>query len=117
MILKNTNLIQESELDSWTLFLKAMRASMTRERYQTRVSKFSIFIGLLRRLERNARTFSKKWQKRDAKLDFFAILKLVYFQRERIEKRKDVEPVTNYTVTNYTISIKLFCKMGESRST
>jgi hypothetical protein len=60
MKLKNTNLIQESELDPWTLFLKAMRAYMTRERYQTRVSKFSIFIGLSRRrLERNARTSAK----------------------------------------------------------
>jgi hypothetical protein len=44
-ILKKNNAIRESELDPWTLFLNAMRAPMTRDRYQTRVAKFFSFVG------------------------------------------------------------------------
>ena len=38
--LKKTKSTEEMELDPWTLFLNAMRAPMTRDRYQTRVAKF-----------------------------------------------------------------------------
>jgi len=37
-------LSEESELDSWILFLNAMRAPMTRDRYKTRLAKFFNFI-------------------------------------------------------------------------
>ena len=52
--------MEESELDSWILFLNAMRAPMTRDRYKTRVAKFFNFIripGIT--LEQKARTFAK----------------------------------------------------------
>jgi hypothetical protein len=39
--LRKTKLI-DSELDPWMLFLNAMRAPMTRDRYQTRMAKFLI---------------------------------------------------------------------------
>ncbi len=38
--------MEEAPLDPWTLFLNAMRAPMTRDRYKTRVAKFFDFIGL-----------------------------------------------------------------------
>jgi hypothetical protein len=38
MVLRKTIAIEESELDPWTLFLNAMRAPMTRDRYKTRVN-------------------------------------------------------------------------------
>jgi len=37
---------EESQLDPWTLFLNAMRAPMTRDRYKTRVAKFFNFVGI-----------------------------------------------------------------------
>ena len=36
----------EPELDPWSLFIYAMKAPMTRDRYKTRVAKFFDFIGL-----------------------------------------------------------------------
>ena len=44
--LGKTKIIEESELDPWKLFLNAMRAPSTRDRYQTRVAKFVDFIGI-----------------------------------------------------------------------
>ena len=44
--LRKAKVAKESELDPWTLFLNAMRAPMTRDRYQTRVAKFFDFIGI-----------------------------------------------------------------------
>ena len=44
--LRKKKLSEESELDPWTLFLNAMRAPMTRDRYKTRVAKFFNFIGI-----------------------------------------------------------------------
>jgi len=48
--LSRKKLSEESELDPWTLFVNAMRAPMTRDRYQTRVAKFFDFIGRHRKI-------------------------------------------------------------------
>jgi hypothetical protein len=54
-------LSQESELDHWTLFVNAMRAPMTRDRYKTRVPKFFNFVGIRgKTLQQKARTFANK---------------------------------------------------------
>jgi hypothetical protein len=59
--LRKTKLIEESELDPWTLFLNAMRAPMTKDRYQTRVAKFFEYIGMPgRTVEQKAKYFAKK---------------------------------------------------------
>ena len=64
-VLKKAKLLDESNLDPWTLFLNSMRAPMTRDRYQTRVAKFFDFIKILgKTLEQKARTFVKKGKKR-----------------------------------------------------
>ena len=34
------------ELDPWSLYIYAMKAPMTRDRYQTRLAKFLDFIGM-----------------------------------------------------------------------
>jgi len=46
MTLRKTTIMEQSQLDPWKLFLNAMRAPMTRDRYQTRVAKFFDFIGI-----------------------------------------------------------------------
>jgi hypothetical protein len=79
--------VEESELDPWTLFLNAMRAPMTKDRYQTRVAKFFDFIGIPgKTIEQKARNFAKKG-KRDTDWALSKILKFVYCQRERVEKK------------------------------
>jgi len=111
--LKKTKLVEESELDPWTLFLNSMRAPMTRDRYKTRVDKFFNFIGIPgKTLEQRARYFAKKG-KIDTNWALSVILKFVSFQQERVDKKE----ITGATVRNYTKSIKLFCEMAESRST
>lgn len=101
--------MEESELDPWKLFLNAMRAPMTKDRYQTRVAKFLDFIGIQGgTLEQRARTFAKKG-KSDTNWALNSILKFIYFQRERVEKRE----ISGATLINYSKSIKLFCEMAD----
>lgn len=44
--MENQKAIESEELDPWSLFLYAMKAPMTKDRYKTRVAKFFDFIGL-----------------------------------------------------------------------
>jgi hypothetical protein len=44
--LENAKTIESEELDPWSLFLYAMKAPMTKDRYKSRVAKFFDFIGL-----------------------------------------------------------------------
>jgi hypothetical protein len=58
---------ERSELDPWSLYIYAMKAPMTRDRYETRLAKFLDFIGIeeedgSRSLEDKARAFAKKSQ-------------------------------------------------------
>jgi len=46
--LENQETIESEELDPWSLFIFAMKAPMTRDRYKTRVAKFFDFIGIER---------------------------------------------------------------------
>jgi hypothetical protein len=65
-----------------------MRAPMTRDRYQTRVAKFFDFIGITgKTLEQKARTFAKKGN-RDTNWALSNILKFIYFQRERVDRKE-----------------------------
>jgi hypothetical protein len=98
-----------SELDPWKLFLNAMRSPVTRDRYSTRVAKFFDFTEIPgRTLEQRAKTFAKKGKK-DTNWALSNILKFVYFQRERVDKKE----ISGATVMNYTKSIKLFCDMAD----
>lgn len=107
--MRKKKLSEESELDPWALFLNSMRAPMTRDRYQTRVAKFFDFIGIRgKTLEQKARSFAKKGKK-DANWALSNILKFVYFQRERVDKKE----ISGATVINYVKSIKLFCEMAD----
>jgi hypothetical protein len=44
--LDNQKITMSDELEPWSLFIYAMKAPMTRDRYQTRVAKFFEFIGI-----------------------------------------------------------------------
>jgi Phage integrase family len=99
----------ESELDPWSLFIYAMKAPMTRDRYQTRVAKFFDFAGIPgTTVEEKARTFANGG-KADINWTFSNILKFMHFQKERVDRKE----ITGATVRNYAKSIKLFCEMAD----
>lgn len=107
--MRKTTLVEESELDPWIMFLNAMRSPVTKDRYSTRVAKFFDFIGISgKSLEQKAGTFAKKGRN-DTNWALSNILKFIYFQRERVEKKE----ISGATVINYTKSIKLFCDMAD----
>jgi hypothetical protein len=100
------------ELDPWSLYIYAMKAPMTRDRYQTRLAKFLDFNGMLQggttTLEGRARAFAKKG-KEDSIWALNNILKFVQFQKDRVDKKE----ITGATLRNYAKSIKLFCEMAD----
>ena len=100
--------LAESELDAWTLFLNAMGSPMTRNRYQTRVAKFFDYAGIPgKTLQKSKKLCQRRKNKTNGALS--KILKFVYFQRERAERKE----ISGGTVRNYTKSIKLFCEMAD----
>jgi hypothetical protein len=97
------------ELEPWSLFIYAMKAPMTRDRYQTRVAKFFDFIGIDgATVEERARNFVIK-AKDDNTWAFNSIMKFTYFQRQRVDRKE----ISGATVRNYVKSIKLFCEMAD----
>ena len=103
---------KEENVDPWSLYIYAMKAPMTRDRYQTRLAKFFDFIGLEIgqgvKLEDRARVFAQKG-KDDANWALNNIVKFVQYQRDRVERKE----ITGATVRNYVKSIKLFCEMAD----
>jgi hypothetical protein len=95
--------------DPWSLYIYAMKAPMTRDRYQTRLAKFLDFIGMTgTTLEDRAKAFAKRG-KDDGNWSFNSILKFVQFQKDRVDKKE----ISGATVRNYVKSIKLFCEMAD----
>jgi hypothetical protein len=67
-----------------------MRSPVIRDRYTTRVAKFFHFTKIPgRTLEQKAGSFARKG-KNDTDWAFSTILKFIYFQRERVEKKEIV---------------------------
>jgi hypothetical protein len=111
--LENQKTIESEELDPWSLFIYAMKAPMTKDRYKTRVAKFLDFIGLDDKgqkveVEEKARIFANKG-KEDINWAFSNILQFIHFQKESVDRKE----ITGATVRNYAKSIKLFCDMAD----
>jgi hypothetical protein len=101
---------ESTELDPWSLYIYAMKAPMTRDRYQTRLAKFLDFIGLEvgTTLEDRARVFAQKG-KENSNWVLNNLLKFVQYQNNRVDRKE----ITGATVRNYVKSIKLFCEMAD----
>lgn len=107
--LENQETIMSHGLDPWTLFTYAMKAPMTRDRYQTRVTKFFDYIGIQgASTEEKARNFATRGRE-DNSWAFDCIIRFAYFQKQRVDKKE----ITGATVRNYVKSIKLFCEMAD----
>lgn len=98
------------ELDPWSLYIYAMKAPMTRDRYQTRLAKFFDFVRLEvgAKLEDRARVFAQRG-KDDGNWALNSILRFVQYQKDRVDKKE----ITGATVRNYVKSVKLFCEMAD----
>jgi hypothetical protein len=84
------------QLDPWSLYIYAMKAPMTRDRYQTRLAKFLTFIGVAgKTLQEQSRAFGKKG-KYDSIRALNGILKFVQFQKDRVDKKEISGPTACY---------------------
>jgi len=101
--------IGESELDTWSLYIYAMKSPVTREKYQRRLDKFFDFIGLKGTTIQEKSLIFVKMSQKDIKWTFNNILKFVQYQNSRALKKE----ITGGTIRNYVKSIKLFCEMAD----
>jgi hypothetical protein len=108
--LEGQKAIESKELDPWSLFIFAMKAPMTKDRYKTRVAKFFDFIGLDegQNVEDKARIFARRGNE-DVNWAFSNVLRFIHFQKERVDRKE----ISGATVRNYAKSIKLFCDMAD----
>jgi len=91
------------------LYLYAMKAPITRDKYQRSLAKFLEFAGLEGATTVDkARLFAQRG-KSDGNWAFEKIIKFIQFQKDRVDRRE----ITSATVRNYLKSIKLFCEMAD----
>lgn len=95
--------------DPYSMFIFAMNAPQTREKYVTRLKRFFDFIelpGLT--MEERCNNFAQKG-KAESKWVLNNILKFLHSQKERVERKE----ITGATLRNYVKTIKLFCEMND----
>jgi hypothetical protein len=94
--------------DPWMLFLYALKAPATKEKYIQRLTKFLDFLGYQGTKEEKARAFADRARK-DPVYAFNSILRFFQSKREQIDRKE----MAIGTVTNYVKSVKLFCDMAD----
>jgi hypothetical protein len=103
-----TEKLQETSMDPWSMFLYGMKAPMTRKKYRGRLVKFFDFIELQGLIEERAKAFAERGRK-DPDWLFTSLLRFAQSLKERIEKG-ELSPAT---LRNYFKAIKLFCEMND----
>ncbi len=94
--------------DPWMLFLYALKAPATRDKYIQRLTKFLDFLGYIGTKEEKARAFAAQ-ATADPNYAFNSVLKFFQSKREQIDRKE----MAIGTVRNYLKSIKLFCDMAD----
>jgi hypothetical protein len=98
--------------DPWMLFLYALKAPATRDKYIERLTKFLDFLGYAGTKEEKARAFAAR-ARADPIYAFNCVLKFFQSKREQIDRKEmAIGPVRNYVK-----SIKLFCDMADLQIT
>jgi hypothetical protein len=96
-------------IDPYSLFLHAMKSSVTKKKYSRRLEMFFNFIKIPgENLEERCLTFVNSG-KNNVNWIFTNILKFVLFCKERINKKE----ISGATLINYLKAIKLFCEMSD----
>jgi hypothetical protein len=102
--------IINQEIDTWSLYLFAMKSPVTREKYQKRLEKFFDFIGIEgTTIEEKGKTFVNLAKEKGQDWVFNSILIFMKFQLDRAIRKE----ITGSTVRNYLKSIKLFCEIAD----
>jgi integrase len=94
--------------DPWMLFLYALKAPATKEKYIQRLTKFLDFLGYQGTKEEKALAFADR-ARADPFYAFNSVLKFFQIKREQIDRKETAIG----TVRNYVKSIKLFCDMAD----
>jgi integrase len=94
--------------DPWMLFLYALKAPATRDKYIQRLTKFLDFLGYAGTKEEKARAFAAQ-ARADPVYAFNSVLKFFKIKREQIDRKE----IAIGTVRNYVKSIKLFSDMAD----
>ncbi len=98
------------ELDSWSLYLYAMKSPVTRQKYQKRLEKFFDSLNIQgKTVEEKSKVFVNLAKKEGSVWVFNNILKFMQYQLDRANRKE----ITGSTVRNYLKSIKLFCEMAD----
>lgn len=103
-----TKTIEES--NPYSIFVYAVRSSLTREYYLRRLRKFFDFLGIEQHktIEERCNIFAQRGRE-DNNWAFNWIIKFLQFQKERVERGE----ITAATLRNYVKAIKLFCEMSD----
>jgi integrase len=94
--------------DPWMLFLYALKAPATKDKYIERLAKFLDFVGYGGTKEEKARAFAAR-ARADPNYAFNSVLKFFQAKREQIDRKE----MATGTVRNYLKSLKLFCDMAD----
>ena len=96
--------------DPYSLFVFAMNAAQTREKYITRLDRFFRFINLQgNTIEERCRSFAEIAKKDNNKWVLNNVLGFLLIYKERVERKE----ISGATLRNYVKSIKLFCEMND----
>ena len=102
-------MLQVDQSDPFSMFIFAMNAPQTREKYITRLKRFFDFINLPEcDIQERCARFVKN-SKNDNVWALNNILRFLYFSKERVERKE----ITGATLRNYVKAIKLFCDMND----
>ncbi|MGB7637444.1 MAG: hypothetical protein WBL88_07720 [Nitrososphaeraceae archaeon] len=103
--------LQETVEDPYSLFVFAMNAPQTREKYLTRLDRFFRFINVQGTTIEERRRFFAEIVKKDNNNKWVLnnILRFLQIYKERVELRE----ISGDTFRNYVKSIKLFCEMND----
>ena len=94
--------------DPWMLYLYALKAPATRDKYIQRLTKFLDFLGYTGTKEDKTRAFATQ-AIADADYAFNSVLKFFQNKREQIDRKE----IAIGTFRNYVKSVKLFCDMAD----
>ena len=92
----------------WILFLYALKAPATKDKYSQRLTKFLDFLGYIGTKRRKSSRLRSTSKSRPI-YAFNSVLKFFQTKREQIDRKE----ITIGTVRNYVKSIKLFCDMAD----
>lgn len=101
--------LQDTVEDPYSLFVFAMNAAQTREKYITRLDRFFRFINVQgNTIEEKCRSFAEAARK-DMKWVLNNILRFLQLYKERVERKE----ISGATLRNYIKTIKLFCELND----